>query len=109
MRRDREVRDRCFPFGSDASFPFDCFWHRSPWVDLDSEKFGAVRGPGGARRRPRAPARHTVDGTLVLDPGGLHVMCVGLDGPLTEGQEIELEFTLERAGRIETIVVVSGP
>lgn len=45
-------------------------------------------------------------GTLVMEPGGLHVMCVGLRSPLVEGEEIPLAFDFEQAGTVEASVVV---
>ncbi len=43
-----------------------------------------------------------------LRPGGLHLMLLGLTGPLIEGEEIELELHFERAGdRTATLPVRS--
>ena len=46
------------------------------------------------------------DGTLVLEPGGLHVMCMQLVEPLVEGQEVDLTVTFEMAGDIDLKVSV---
>jgi copper(I)-binding protein len=40
-------------------------------------------------------------GSVQLKPGGLHVMLMGLKGPLKEGERIKLVLTFERAGTIE--------
>jgi hypothetical protein len=40
-------------------------------------------------------------GTAQLKPGGLHVMLMGLQRPLKEGERIKLVLTFERAGTIE--------
>lgn len=39
---------------------------------------------------------------LLLEPGGLHVMCMGLIEPVAEGDRIELTVQFERAGSITT-------
>lgn len=38
--------------------------------------------------------------SVVLAPGGLHVMLMGLDRPLEKGSRLPLILTFERAGRI---------
>ena len=48
------------------------------------------------------------DGT-VLQPGGLHVMLMGLTEPLVEGQSFALTLNFERAGSIEVTVVIFVP
>jgi periplasmic copper chaperone A len=40
-------------------------------------------------------------GSVQLKPGGLHVMLMGLQRPLKEGERIKLVLTFERAGTIE--------
>jgi copper(I)-binding protein len=39
--------------------------------------------------------------TVVLEPGGLHVMLMGLTGPLAEGALVPGTLIFERAGRVE--------
>lgn len=39
--------------------------------------------------------------TVVLEPGGMHVMLMGLTAPLTEGAHIPATLVFERAGRVE--------
>ena len=41
-----------------------------------------------------------------LEPGGLHLMMLELDSPLTEGETFPLILTFEKAGRIEVEVQV---
>jgi len=43
--------------------------------------------------------------SVALNPGGKHIMLMGLTGPLVEGAEITLTLTFEKAGAIE----VSAP
>jgi periplasmic copper chaperone A len=40
-------------------------------------------------------------GTVSLEPGGLHVMFMGLDGPLVEGETHAAVLIFEMAGRVE--------
>jgi copper(I)-binding protein len=48
---------------------------------------------------PGAPAR--------LEPGGQHIMLMGLSAPLADGDTLELTLTFERAGEITLDVPVS--
>lgn len=41
-------------------------------------------------------------------PGGLHVMLIGLSGPLREGDNFPLRFTFDRAGAISVDVPVKS-
>ena len=45
--------------------------------------------------------------TLQLVPNGLHLMCVGLDAPIADGDDIELELVFERHGTIAVNVEVT--
>jgi periplasmic copper chaperone A len=42
--------------------------------------------------------------TVAFKPGGLHVMVMGLDGPLDEGAELPLTLEFEKAGPVEIMV-----
>ena len=53
-----------------------------------------MRPVDGVEIKPRG-------GSVQLKPGGLHVMLMGLERPLKEGERIKLTFTFERAGAIE--------
>lgn len=44
--------------------------------------------------------------TVVLEPGGKHVMLLALERELEPGEEIELELTFERAGALRVTVPV---
>ncbi len=46
--------------------------------------------------------------TAALEPGGAHVMLMGLRGPLKEGEPFPLTLTFEKAGSIEITVEVQG-
>lgn len=45
--------------------------------------------------------------TVTLQPGGLHVMFMGLSGPLEIGDEIPATLVFERAGEIEVVFEVA--
>ena len=44
--------------------------------------------------------------SLVMEPGALHVMCIGPSAPLVAGDEIRLVFEFARAGSVEATAVV---
>ena len=46
------------------------------------------------------------DAPAVFEPGGNHVMLMGLKGPLTEGDQFQMTLILEKLGAIETQVTV---
>jgi copper(I)-binding protein len=60
------------------------------------------------RMRPVHALEVAPGGTTVLEPGGLHVMLMGLRGPLAEGERFPLTLTFERAGDIQVEVTVTG-
>jgi periplasmic copper chaperone A len=47
-------------------------------------------------------------GSVVLKPGGYHVMLIGLKKPLTEGETFPLTLTFEKAGNISVTVPVQA-
>ncbi len=46
---------------------------------------------------------------VVLGPGGLHIMLMGLKAPLREGESFPLVLTFENAGPIEIPVEIEAP
>jgi hypothetical protein len=59
--------------------------------------------------------RHLADGIAVpaggearLAPGGHHIMLMGLNGPLFEGETIQIELTFKKAGAVTVEVEVEG-
>lgn len=50
-----------------------------------------------------APGQH-----IVLQPGGFHVMLMGLAAPLVEGENFPLTLTFEKAGSIEVSVTIAS-
>lgn len=47
-------------------------------------------------------------GKAVLEPGGLHIMLLGLTQELVEGERFPMTLTFEQAGEIEVEVVIEG-
>jgi hypothetical protein len=59
--------------------------------------------------------RHLADGliipagqTIVLAPGGLHIMLMNLKGKLVEGETITITLTFEKAGTVDVQLPVLG-
>lgn len=48
-------------------------------------------------------------GTVSLAPGGMHIMFMGLTGPLSEGQMVPVTLIFETAGRVEVEFMVDPP
>jgi len=51
------------------------------------------------------------NGMLELKPGGYHLMLIGLDGAIKEGEQIKINLQFEKAGKVEVTFpsqVVSG-
>ncbi len=46
--------------------------------------------------------------TVKLEPGGLHIMLMGLTQPLVEGERFPMTLTFEKAGTIEVEIAVEG-
>ena len=44
--------------------------------------------------------------TVMLEPGGLHVMLIGLRGPLKLGESFPLTLNFEKAGKLTTTVSI---
>ena len=47
-------------------------------------------------------------GELVMEPAGLHVMCIGLDAPFDEGETLEMTVILESGKRLDTATPVEN-
>lgn len=61
-----------------------------------------------ARMRPVEALEIKAGGRAELKPGGYHVMFMGLNRPLREGERFKATLEFERAGRIETEFTVRG-
>jgi len=64
---------------------------------------------GGMMRMRQVPSIPTPNGdTQMLQPGGYHVMFMGLHKPLVEGETFPLTLVFEKAGEITTTIEVMG-
>lgn len=64
---------------------------------------------GVMRMSPTGPLKIGPGETVVLKPGGLHVMLVGLRKPLKKGGSIDITLEFERAGKITVAAPIFGP
>lgn len=46
--------------------------------------------------------------TVTLEPGGLHLMFIGVQQPIVEGESLPLTLTFEKAGSVETSLHVQA-
>lgn len=57
---------------------------------------------GVMKMRPRSGGLEIKPGqTVTLNPGGLHVMFVGLKAPLTQGQTFQVTLEFEKTGKVD--------
>ncbi len=73
-----------------------------------SELHGHTMDGGVMRMRPVEAIELAPGAPVVLRPGGLHVMLMGLKAPLEEGARFPLTLIFEKAGRLEVEVPVKG-
>lgn len=48
-------------------------------------------------------------GSVKLEPGSFHLMCIDLNGQLVEGAEIEATLSFEKGGDVMVKLPVKGP
>ena len=63
---------------------------------------------GVARMRPVAAIEIAPGEPTVLEPGGLHIMLMGLQEKLVAGKTLALSLTFERAGAVDLQVPIRG-
>jgi hypothetical protein len=68
-----------------------------------------VDSDGMMRMRPVEAVEVPAGGEVRLEPGGLHVMLMGLAAPLVAGDSFPLRLRFERAGEVEIEVAVQQP
>jgi copper(I)-binding protein len=61
------------------------------------------------KMRPLADVDIPAGQPVTLKPGGQHVMLLGLDAPLREGQSFPLTLTFEKAGTRTVTVAIEKP
>jgi iron complex outermembrane receptor protein len=63
---------------------------------------------GMARMRPLPQVRIVPGSTVKIAPGGIHLMLIGLEVPLTAGDEIPLTLVFREAGDVEVEISVES-
>lgn len=63
---------------------------------------------GVMKMRPVTAIEVTPGSPTTLQPGGLHVMLLGLKAPLVKGEKFPLTLTFEKAGKVEVEVNVEA-
>ena len=64
---------------------------------------------GGVMRMREIPAIEIPPGQAVsLEPGGLHLMLIGLTRPLRQGETVPLTLRFERAGEVQVTLTVEA-
>jgi len=61
---------------------------------------------GVMKMRPAGPIEIPPGAALGLEPGGLHVMLMGLQSPLVEGESFAMTLIFERAGPLVVTVPI---
>jgi copper(I)-binding protein len=65
---------------------------------------------GDVMRMREVPAIDVPAGkTVMLEPGGFHVMLIGLTAPLSAGEQLPLTLTFAKAGTVSVTVPVVSP
>jgi copper(I)-binding protein len=71
-----------------------------------AELHSSVMQDGVMRMRPVEAVEVPAHGEAVLAPGGLHVMLIGLKGPLKEGGSFAMTLAFEHAGEVEVTTAI---
>jgi hypothetical protein len=66
----------------------------------------SVMQDGVMRMRPVEAVEVPAHGAAVLEPGGVHVMLIGLKAPLEEGGSFALTLAFEHAGEVEVMATI---
>jgi periplasmic copper chaperone A len=80
---------------------------RSPVAEQAALHTHVMEG-GVAKMRPVEAVEISPGAATVLEPGGLHIMLMGLQEPLVEGGTLPLSLTFEHAGTVELEVPIRG-
>jgi copper(I)-binding protein len=73
-----------------------------------AELHASVVQDGVMRMRPVEAVEVPAHGEAVLEPGGVHVMLIGLKAPLDEGGSFALTLVFENAGEVEVVTTIEG-
>ena len=67
-----------------------------------------VMDSGVMKMRPAGSIEIPAYGTVIMKPGGLHVMLMGLKSPLVKGGSLPLTLTFEKAGTMTIQIKIMG-
>jgi hypothetical protein len=71
-----------------------------------AELHSSTMQDGVMRMRPVEAVEVPAHGAAALEPGGLHVMLIGLKSPLQEGGSFALTLTFANAGEVEVVATI---
>jgi hypothetical protein len=74
--------------------------HETVPVDSTTMSMGGTTAGGGMMMRPVAAVPIGAGETVSFEPGGYHVMLMGLTAPLMPGQTFEVTLVFEHAGEV---------
>ena len=77
-------------------------------VATAAEPHAHIMEEGVAKMRPVAAIEVVPGAPTVLEPGGLHIMLIGLGEKLVEGDTLPLSLSFEHAGTMELEVPIRG-
>jgi len=89
-----------------SSGPADRLLGASSPVARVAEMHTHIRDGDVMRMRPVAEIPIAPGQTVTLAPGGLHIMLIGLTGPLAIGSRVPLTLRFERAGEVTVQLTV---
>jgi len=75
----------------------------------EAEIHNHIMDGGLMKMRPVGVLEIPAGESAVLQPGGLHIMLMGLTEPLVEGKAFPLTLNFERAGSVELEVMIMEP
>lgn len=67
-----------------------------------------INDNGVMRMRPVPSIEVPAGGEVQLRPGGLHIMLIGLQSPLRQGERVPLTLVFERAGEVQVELAVES-
>jgi copper(I)-binding protein len=97
-----------FTIRNPAARPDQVVTLRSPAGEL-AEIHETKMSDGIMQMRQITAATVPAGGTLALEPGGIHVMLIGLRSPLVPGAKLPLILTFRHAGEVRVDAVVLAP
>jgi copper(I)-binding protein len=95
-------------FVMDNRGPDDRLLKVSSSIAKQPELHISIMEDGVMQMRPLKTVEVAPGATIKFEPGGKHVMLIGLNKPLKAGDTFPLTLTFEKAGSVQTMVHVFG-